>query len=306
MENVYRKFYRACYMHTGGYIPAKPLNEPIYPGDFFQLRNGEMILLGNIFRAGVIDPGNAQLSSGVRLNGPLWNFSEDITKPYAGRGHGHGPVEGEFEFSRQIIGFSSRGSFFFRGNEPESTRIANWNELQQAVIIRMTQTMFSFRQLYVVVDTASLADWTLAISGSSKGELEIATDRENFNLLDLFGNSSSRTVQSKEIDYYHREAQRKPSFFRAKKLVVQDEKIETFISDYIGRMTSRYEWANAFFEYDFQHDSSYSTITSQNTSATMLDMLQANELNPNTALLYFKWADANLDDIEKMFVQDGD
>ena len=31
-------------------------------------------------------------------------------------------------------------------------------------------------------------------------------------------------------------------------------------------------------------------------------MLQANELNPNTALLYFKWADANLDDIEKLFL----
>jgi hypothetical protein len=39
----------------------------------------------------------------------------------------------------------------------------------------------------------------------------------------------------------------------------------------------------------------------QNAQACFLDMLQSNELNPNTALSYFKWADANLDDIEKLF-----
>jgi hypothetical protein len=39
----------------------------------------------------------------------------------------------------------------------------------------------------------------------------------------------------------------------------------------------------------------------QNAQGFYLDMLQCNELNPNTALLYFKWVDANLDDVEKLF-----
>lgn len=34
--------------------------------------------------------------------------------------------------------------------------------------------------------------------------------------------------------------------------------------------------------------------------------LPPNELNPNTALLYFKWADANVDDVEKLFNQYGE
>ena len=42
-----------------------------------------------------------------------------------------------------------------------------------------------------------------------------------------------------------------------------------------------------------------------NPQASILDMLQANELNPNTALLYFRWSDANLDDIEKLFTAYG-
>jgi hypothetical protein len=38
---------------------------------------------------------------------------------------------------------------------------------------------------------------------------------------------------------------------------------------------------------------------------SILDMLGANELNPNKALHYFKWAEANMDDVEKLFISYG-
>jgi hypothetical protein len=302
MENVFRNFYRNFYMRSGGYIPAKPLNLVIYPGDFFQIRNGEIVVLGNIFRRNVIDPRDVQFENGIKLNPASWNFSDGISKPYSGRGSGHGPIEGEFEFSKQVIAFGARGSFFFRSTDPESVKIMNWNEIQQSVLIKMTQTLYSFRELYIATESVTCADWTLAISGSDKGELEIATDSENFGLVDIFGHHSAKTVQSKDIDYYHREAHRKPSFFRAKKLAVQNERLDVFVSDLIYEMQNRNEWATGFYDYEFYHDSTYSSPSTEGAQASLLDMLQANQLNPNTALLYFKWADSNLDDVEKMFI----
>ena len=301
MNNLYKKFYRSFYRSTGGFIPTKPLNRNIYPGDFFQIRNGEIVVLGNIFKNGIVDPDECNFGYGIKLNADSWNLSKGITKPYSGRGSGQNVIEGEFEFSKQILAFANKGSFFFRGNNPESVKIMNWSELQDQLIIKLTQTYFSFRKIYVVTESATASDWTLAIASSEKAELEIATDSENFGLVDLFGHHSAKTVQSKDIEYYHREADRKPGFFKAKKLVVQEERTEVFISELINQRKNQNEWARDFFDYDFHLDPVYTSHVPTNAQASVLDMLQANELNPNTALRYFRWADANLDDVEKLF-----
>lgn len=302
MEKLYRNFYRSFYLKTGGFIPARPLNENIYPGDFFQIINGEMVILGNIFRKGIVRPEEAILGNGSRFHPSGWVFSDGVNKQYSGRGTGHGPVGGEFEFSKQLLVFEKRGSFFFHGNDPVSVSIRNWSDLQQQLIIKMTQTIYSFRDLYIVTESAALNHWTLAVSGSDKGELEIATDAENFGLVDIFGLSSVKTIQSRDIEYYHREAKRKPVFFRAKKLVVQPERIGPFINELISQEENRHEWAGSFFREDFHYEPVYPMHPTGALQSGVLDMLQANELNPNTALLYFRWEDANLDDIEKCFI----
>jgi hypothetical protein len=305
MDTIYKSFYRNFYLRTGGFMPAEPLNQNVYPGDFFQLRNGEMIVLGNIFRKGLVDAEDTMFEYGMKLNPSGWSFSEGVTKPYSGRGSGHGPIDGEFEFSKQILAFGGRGNFLFKGHNPESVKIMNWNSLQQQLIIKLTQTWFSFREIYVVTESATASDWTLAIASSDKAELEISTDAESFGLVDIFGHHAAKTIQLKDIEFYHREASRKPCFFKAKKLVVQDERVEVFISDLIGQMTGQDEWANGFYDYDFQPDQTYTPQVPAAAQVSVLDMLQANQLNPNTALLYFRWADANLDDIEKLFLSYG-
>ena len=297
MKNIFYPFYTEFYQKTGGYIPTKPLNTAVYPGDFFQIKNGELILLGNIFRSGIIASEDVELSSGDKLNSANWNFSRGASKTYSGKDHGH-DVTGEFDHSRQVITFNDFGSFYFRSNNPEAVRILNWNEINQALIIKMTQTHYSFRELYIVTEVATTSDWTLAIS-EDKGELEIATEDENFGLVDIFGHSSANTIQSKNIDYYHRESKRIPSFFKAKKLIIQDEKIEVFISDLIQSQASTYEWVSSFYDYNFEHEPAPQSPP-QITQGSFLDMLQANQLNPNTALNYFKWSDVSMNDIEKL------
>jgi len=305
MERVYRNFYQNFYNRTGGFIPAAPTNQIVYPGDFFQIRNGEMIVLGNIFRNGLIASHDVELGYSIKLNSAGWSFSSGVTKPYSGRGNGHGPIDGDFEYSKQILAFTADGSFIFKGNDPESVKINNWADIQQALIIKLTQTIYSFREIYVITESAATSNWTLAIASSGSGELEIATDVENFGLVDIFGQASVKTIQSKDIEYYNREDKRKPSFFKARKLVVLEEKLDTFISELLYHRQNQHDWARDFYDYDFNYDTQHNAQLPISTRASVLDMLQAKELNPNTALQYFRWADAGLDDIEKMFANYG-
>ena len=307
MEDVYRKFYRSFYNRTNGFIPAKPLNQNMYPGDFFQIKNGELIVLGNIFRKNTVNVDDVVFENGIKLNPSSWNFSEGVTKPYSGRYSGNNPIEGEFEGSKEILAFDGFGSFIFKSSGSESVKFANWNDFQQELIIKMTQTLFSFREVYIVTESATVDHWALAIAGSDKAELEIATESENFGLGDIFGDVNTKTIQARDIEFYHREDKKKPSFFKAKKLIVQQEKLDAFISQHIEERSQVPSWANNFFEYDFHHDDfSSPTPISTNELASFFDMLQAKELNPNTALQYFSWANANLDDLEKLIEGCGD
>ncbi len=305
MERIFRNFYRTFYNRTGGFIPTQPYDQSIYPGDFFQITNGEILVLGNIFRKGLINSSDTMFGEGVHVSPIGWVFNDGMSKPYAGRGKGHGPIEGEFEYSKQVLAFAYAGSFFFKGTNPESVRIRNWEDIQLELIVKMTQSLYSFRELYIVTESAATSDWTLAVSGGPNSELEIATDEDNFGLVDIFGHHKAKTIQSRDIEYYHRDQKRKPAFFKAKKLVVRDEKLNVFISDLIGSRESHHQWAGGFFEYQFQHEPGYLSPGMIRSRAGVLDMLQANELNPNTAPLYFTWSDADLNDIEKLFVFNG-
>jgi len=306
MENVYRNFYRNFYMRTNGFIPVSPLGKTVYPGDFFQIRNGQMIALGNIFRNGLIEPQEVALANHNKLNPEGWSFSDGVSKPYAGRGNGNDPLKGEFVFSKQILAFAERGNFIFKASDPESIRILNWSDIQQILIIRLTQTHYSFREVYVVTESAAAADWTLAVSGGNMAELEIVTDHENFGLVDIFGHHSSKTIQSKDIEFYHREEKRKSSFYKAKKLVVREEKTETLAANFIAQWEGHNEWAQGFYEQDFHFDYQYVNNMGTHSQGNLLDLLPPNELNPSTALLYFKWADTSLDDVEKLLINYGE
>ncbi|MBK8608704.1 MAG: hypothetical protein IPL84_01795 [Chitinophagaceae bacterium] len=305
MDKLFQKFYRTFYMKTGGFMPTQPAGQLFFPGDFFQIRNGNIIVLGNIFRGGLVNREDVVFKYGISQNPAGWQFSENVKKANSGRMMGEGAAGNDFEYSKLLLSFDEYGAFIFKGNQPTAVKIMNWVDLQQQLIIKLTQTVYSFRELYLVTETATTSDWTLAIGGSNSGELEIATDVQNYGLVDIFGHESAKTIQSKDIEYYHREDKPKPVFFKAKKLQVQDDQVHPFISSLISERQGRPGWATDFFEYDFFMDIDNSVEIPFTEHAILLDMLQANELNPNTALLYFKWGDANLEDLNKLFLNYG-
>lgn len=305
-SNVFKKFNRNFYNRTGGFIPSKPLNQNMYPGDFFQIRNGEIIVLGNIYRNAIVALDDIAFEYGIKLNPANWSFSEGVNKRYSGKDTGNNPIEGQFDYNKQILTFDGVGCFFFSGNHPEAVKIANWSCIKDQLIIKLTQALYSFRELYVVTESTVLSDWTLAIAGSEKGELEIVTETESFGLLDIFNDASAKTIRALEIEFYHKETKKKPSFFKAKKLTVVQEKTDVFISELITDRSKIASWVEAFYDFDFySEDMFHSAPVTINAQASILDMLQANQLNPNTALQYFTWTDANLDDIEKLTISYG-
>ncbi len=306
MDSLYKKFYQKVYQRTGGFIPMHPLTSNVHPGDFFQIRNGELIFLGNIFNPEIVDQFEIDFQFDIKLNPNNWKLSDGITKPYSGRGSGHNPIDGDFEYSKQVISFEDKGSFIFKGHHPYAVRIRNWNAIQDQLIIKLTQAYYSFRSLYVVTDCAIMDAWTLAIAGKHEAELEIATEKENFGLVEIFGEDSVKTIQSKDVDYYHQEPHKKSCFFKAKKLVVYDDKSEVFISDLLDKRTRHQQWAASFFPYEFYKDDDIYESSFKNTQGSVLDMLQGNQLNPTTALNYFQWVNAGLDDIERLFITYGD
>jgi len=297
-KNSYRNFYRQFYRKTGGFIPCRPLHQHVYPGDFFQVRGGEMMILGNIFHKGIVDIGDVSFARNKKLYPSAWDISDGISKPYSGRSAGNGVLQGEFEFSKQVVAFARRGSFFFRGQHPQSSGITNWGNIKEQLIIKLTQVMYSFRQVYVVTETASAEGCTLAIAGADNAELEVASTEENFGLIDIYGLDGTKTIQSRDLEYYHREHKRKPVFFKAKKLAVRDETAQVFISDLLGERQGLDNWAGSFFDYQYDEEV-IPAVTGY--SPCVLDLLQANQLNPNTALEYFSWQDAGLDDIDHFF-----
>ncbi len=304
MSNLFHKFYVSFYSKTGGYVPARPLSQPIYPGDFFQIKNGEIIVLGNIYFGNMIKPEDINLVHDEHSQAPVWKMEEGVRRLYSGRSSAPGLGGEEFEFSKQVLGFAGYGSFLFSSANRKLVRIANWSELQDQLIIKLTQIYYSFREVFVVTESASTSHWSLAVGGTHDAELEIATATENFGLVDIFDHVDVRTIQSKNVEYYHLQKERMPTFFKAKKLVVQDEKVRTFINELIINRRKHQEWALNFFD-QFAAAPPYINPLSNHPECSLLDTLRANELNPNTALLYFKWADMNLDDIALLFPKYG-
>jgi hypothetical protein len=303
MQLIYRNFYRSAYLNTGGLMAPGPLNRPLLPGDFFQVRNGATLVLGNIYSNGIIQPEETDIAAGITMNPAGWNFGDGVSKAYSGRGAGESATGGEFEYSRQVLAFRAAGSFMFAGYAPEMIKINNWSDIGPQLIIRMTQTMYSFREVYVVTEAVSLLGATLAVAGAPGAELEIATEEDNFGLVDIFGQHKARTIQSRDIEYYHRTEARRPFFFRARKLTVRDEKKQIMVSQLAAQAGQRRSWYNGFFEAAPGY-----TETGEMYEAgqeCVLDLLQAQQLNPNTALQYFTWAEANMDDVEKMFITYG-
>lgn len=293
MNKVYSNFYRNFYVHSGGYIPAI---ENIYPGDFFQIRNGQLVVLGNIYRSNVIHSGAVDISN--RKHAPLdFCFSSGCTLNNMTKATAEMPADSE----NVLLEFADSGNYIFNADAPNALYINNWSQIKEELIIKMTQTHFSFCEVYIATESVSISEWLLALAGAPKAELEMTVSGNRVSLSDISAHNFLQTIQSKNIEYFNCEKKRKICGFKAKKLVVRDEKMNEFIRALINDRNAIQSWASDFFDVgEFGPDK----IEAQSfVHAHAVDILPPHMLSPNTALTYFTWTDANLDDVNKLFTE---
>jgi hypothetical protein len=299
MEKLYKKFFVNSYLQTNGFVPIIPSLNQVLPGDFFQIRKGEIKILGNIFRDKIIDPRDVTIEYDIHHSADRWNMSEGVKKPYFGnRDLNKGLLEEEKDI--KAFQFESPGSFFFNCEDPRSVKIKNWSHIEDQLTIKLTQILYSFREIYVVSESAYLEQWLFALANDFHAELELIVRLRENGSSDFFRHSESKAVLAKNIECYLRGTEKGLPFFKAKKLSTRDERNRLASIDAIRNENAIIGWANDFFTFDFRVEDDHRNA--RYSEISIIDKLRANELNPTTTLEFFHWTDFNLDDIEQLFL----
>lgn len=294
------KFYRECYLQTG-WIPMQPLVRPIELGDVCQIHHGYFQPLMNITQISLVEP--ISFSLPIALNPIDWRVNSGVQQTFCSTDKfttQRGVEEAQYAieeveeaeqedfvkesyWTKQILSFSEQGSFIFHGDVPECRLMLNWNNLRQDAILKLTQTHYTFRDIYVVTGVATLNDWGLAIAGNPGAQLDMSAETQNTDLFNLISHKTAKTEQCKQISTYEKSHCEPAYFFKAKKLVFSDEMHDRYLNRLLDNnrdLTNR-AIANWF-------------------NSNLINQVKANELNLATTMEFFTWVDATLDDVERL------
>lgn len=280
-KQLYRPFYRQCYLNTGGWIPMQPLDRKLELGDFGQIRQGRLTPLGNICKLRLVY--EIKSTELIALNPDDWRLESGLANI-------HGSTETQVDeenkllaFSKQVFNFESQGDFIFHGAKPKARLIANWSEFKHDIILKLTQADYSLRDVYVTTAVAAVNHWGLAIAGADGAQLELTAESADADYFALLSHPSAMARQRQHIAAFEHGAERPGHFFKAKKLVLSDHKKDQLL----GQMLSQ--------NVPLDSDELANWLT-----ADLLNRVRLNELNATNCLDYFDWADASLDDVEKL------
>lgn len=275
-----KNFYRDCYLQTG-WLPMQPLTQAVAVGDVCQVLQGRFQPLLNLEHAHLVEP--LHTSAPVPLAPPDFSLARNVILA-ASEARWSDDGDGEQrQWTRQALEFAQAGDFLFYCKEARARLLRNWHQLRDDATIKLTQTHFGFREVYVVTGIARTDEWALAVAGQPGARLEMSAAGDNGNWHALLGHASARTERSQGMASYEVGRGQPAYFFKAKKLILSD------------KMHDRY--LNHLFDNEARH--SHLEIASWN-KASLLNLSRANELTLNTCIEFFSWADLSLDDVERL------
>lgn len=271
-----KQFYRQCYLQTGGWIPVTSPNQQIELGDFCQIKVEQLRCLGNILSLRLVE--DVLISENLSLDSDNWRLNEGVSQIFCAT-----EQQQNSEWTNQVLEFEHQGSFFFYGGNPTCQLILNFSHFKDDITVKLTQSEFNFRDIYVITGVTTVDDWALAIAGKAKAQLKTTTQIRASDYFDLLIHQSSMAEQSNDIAIYQKHNEMPTSFFKAKKLVLKDHKKEYFLKEILCR----------------EQTMAPQTLSSW-LNSDLLDRVEANELNLGTCLDFFTWVDVSLDDVEKL------
>lgn len=280
-----RTFFHQCYLQTGGWIPMTPMLSRLELGDFGQVNRQRVNLLGNVFSLHLVE--DIDIAEDIHLNHDNWKISSGVQRSLSEREQvvddSMDGGQSIVEWQKQVLKFDDSGSFFFHGHNPIARMVLNWSRFKNDVTLKLSQADFSFREVMVVTEVATLDNWTLAISGAANAEMQLSAQTSSNDLFALLGEQSCRAEHSRDIATFERHIEPLCYFFKGKKLALRDHKKEHFIRQTLEQRER------------FGEDSVANWL-----NTNMLNRVESNELNIATCLEFFDWVDLTLDDVEKL------
>ncbi|OHU84953.1 MULTISPECIES: hypothetical protein [Pseudoalteromonas] len=272
---IYKDFFFDSY-NDSGWIPVHPFGTQAELGDVFQIHQGRMLTLLN---AGC----DLDLVNHIHANEPFtlrqddWRHARACLKVDDSL-----VVEQQFEEQlikrQQTFRFSAPGGYLFYGDDPSATYMRNWSQLAPELIVKLTQSKYTFRQAYVVTAVARMYRWGLAVAATDGAELMLEGEREHSRC--LFEQQHCNITNSSGLAFFEHNNERPIYFFKAKKLTISDRKFDEYLYDLYKRGTFKPQlpidnWLHA----------------------NLLSLATTEQLNINTCQDFFQWQDATLDDV---------
>lgn len=281
-NRLYQQFYREFYLHSGGWIPVMPLGCKLELGDFGQIARGGFKPLGNITQLRLVY--EIKTTVPLALNPPDWQLESGLEKTSVSLYSQTNEQNISSTWSKQELALKQKGDFIFHGVEPKARLICNWSEFKQDITLRLTQTEYSFREVYLITALATVKPWGLAIAGADNAELDLVAETAQTDSYALLSHHSVTMQHSRQLALFENSADLPGYFFKAKKLVLSDRKKDQLIDRLLQKKAAQGE-----------------PVLADWLSGDLLNSVQTNELNAANCLEYFDWVDATLDDLEKLY-----
>ncbi|KTB84742.1 hypothetical protein ACTACG_02230 [Pseudomonas syringae] len=275
-----KNFYRDSYLKTG-WLPMQPLTRTLAIGDVCQVHQGRFQPLLNIVEAQLVE--RVAVSRALEFDPVEWRLSRDVQQTFCETLWAE-DEEGEHRaYTKQVLEFAHSGSFVFSAGAVQAQLLTNWHAIRDDVTLKLTQLHYSFREVYVITGVVQASDWSLAVASQSGARLDMSAAMAGGDCHALLSHGSARVQQSQGIADYEQSRGQVAYFFKARKLILSDATHDHYLTrllDNPARLPASElaHWLNA----------------------PLLNLVKANELNLNTSIDFFAWADLSLDDVERL------
>ena len=298
MDNVLFDFYKSLYFNTG-FTPTNPMKLYVVPGDLFQIHRGKMIKLGNVYKDKMVETFDL-VQRNIFLDENSWKISSGVRETFRERvsvDHTHD----DRSYVNQRLLFKERGSFFFSGESPRGVRITDWKLIEEKLIVKITQQYNAFREIFIVTDVATVDSWTLAISDLPDAELILTSSEDSSGMLGLADKEHARATKSINMHCFEKHIGRSPGFFKAKKLVARQDRIDHFLSNLLRGQSDYAVWEKEVFPEETAGVSTFDDRNfMQSWHASRSNLLMPAEVSVANVLDFFEWENMSLVDIEKL------
>ena len=276
--------YRQNCFEQSGYLAATPTQAPLQVGDFAQVEQGEVKVLGNL--RGVNFPNEIIVAETLISPKQIpWVLMQGVD--HQQKLQQSDRLSGEHSnltnWQKHSYQFKNPQSYIFHGKEGLCERIANWHEISDEVTLRLTQSQYSFRHVMVITDILKFTQWGLAIAATNHGQLDLAIQQDNqvssFDTHMALSHQQSITQNSRNMYFVGAGDAEQHLFYRAKMLTLsaklQDQTRNSIMENQQLTPTMRANWL----------------------TGDLINLLSANSISINNCMDSFTWADVTPDNI---------